>query len=40
MQFKILYKDKETNDIKFNRTWAQEKYRAEKDVEEHLSSNN
>ena len=38
--FPWLYKDKETNNIKFNKIWAQERYRAEKDVEEHLSSNN
>ena len=38
--FPWLYEDKLTNNIRFNKTWAQQIYRPEKDVEEHLSSNN
>ena len=38
--FPWLYEDKLTNNIRFNKTWAQQIYRPEKDVEEHISSNN
>lgn len=38
--FPWLHLDKKTNDIRFNKRWAQERYRAEKDVAELLSDNN
>lgn len=38
--FPWLYYDRVTNRVKFNKVWAQEKYRSKKEVQIHLSRNN
>ena len=38
--FPWLYIDSETNRIRFNKAWAQKRYRTDKEVQKHLSSNN